>query len=124
MGITFPHHMRFYMESGAPRVQHKYFNKDAWGLTKGHLYLQTLPHTIEKTALAEVTTTDKRELRALEDFIIYKEKCVERGMDVQKNREVIQKTKDFKKYLKEFSTWDRGAQMDMAFWPLVDAGSE
>jgi len=68
--------------------------------------------------LAEVIVVDKRELRALralEDFIIYKKKCVERRMDVQKNCKVIQKMEDFIKYLKEFPMWDRVAQIDMLF---------
>lgn len=81
------------MESGAPRVQHKYFTKDTWGLGEEHLCLQSLPDTIEKPALAEVATANKRELKALENFIFYKEKSVERGLDVQKNCEVTQKTK-------------------------------
>ena len=29
--ITFPHHMRFYMENGVIRVQYKHFSKDSWG---------------------------------------------------------------------------------------------
>jgi hypothetical protein len=28
-GITFPRHMRFYMENGVMRVQYKHFSKDA-----------------------------------------------------------------------------------------------
>ena len=37
-GITFPHHMRFYMLGGMPRVQSKTFSKDAWVPTDGHPY--------------------------------------------------------------------------------------
>jgi hypothetical protein len=53
-GITFPHYMRFYMESGVPRVQHKHFCKDAWGPADGHLCLTSLPSTMEKPNLTEV----------------------------------------------------------------------
>jgi hypothetical protein len=46
-GITFPHHMRFYVENGMPRVQHKHFSKDAWEPAEGHLCLTSLPNTME-----------------------------------------------------------------------------
>jgi hypothetical protein len=36
-GITFPHHMRFYMENGVTWVQYKHFSKDAWRPTDGHV---------------------------------------------------------------------------------------
>jgi len=39
MGIMFSHHISFYIENGVPRVQYKHFNKDMWGLTKGHICL-------------------------------------------------------------------------------------
>jgi hypothetical protein len=84
MGITFPHHMRFYIESGVPRVQHKYFSKDAWGPANGHLCLTSLPSTMEKPNLVDVFHADEQELRALDDFIAYKERCVERLQNVEK----------------------------------------
>jgi hypothetical protein len=77
-GITFPHHMRFYMENGVTRVQHKHFSKDAWGPTDGHVCLRSLPNTAEKPALAEVHRVEERELKALDEFIAYKTRCVER----------------------------------------------
>jgi hypothetical protein len=75
-GITFPHHMRFYMENGVTQVQYKHFSKDAWGPTKGHVCLRSLPKTAEKSALAEVHHTEERELKALDEFIVYKTRCV------------------------------------------------
>lgn len=77
-GITFPHHMRFYMVDGMPRVQFKYFSKDTWGPTEGHPCLRSMPTRAEKPMLAEVFGADARELRALQEFVAYKEKCVER----------------------------------------------
>jgi hypothetical protein len=73
IGITFLHHMRFYMENGVPWVQHKHFNKDAWEPTEGHFCLISLPNTMEKPELAEVFSADQRELRALDEFIVYTE---------------------------------------------------
>jgi hypothetical protein len=93
MGITFPHHMRFYMESSVPRVQHKHFNKDAWRPVDGHLCLNSLPSTMEKPNLVEVFHADERELRALDDFIAYKERCVERLQNVEKNLQAIEETR-------------------------------
>jgi hypothetical protein len=101
-GIPFPHHMRFYIESGVPRVQYKHFNKDAWGLVDGHLYLTLLPSTMEKPNLAKVFCADERELRALDDFIAYKERCVERLQNVEKNLQAIEETRWLKQYLEDF----------------------
>ena len=44
IGITFLHHMGFYMENGVPQVQHKYFNTDAWGLEGLYLSSQERPN--------------------------------------------------------------------------------
>jgi hypothetical protein len=77
-GITFPHDMRFYMENGVTRVQYKHFSKDALGPTEGHMCLRSLPNTVEKPVLAEVHHVEERELKALDKFIAYKTRCVER----------------------------------------------
>ena len=91
-GITFQHHMRFYVESGVPRVQHKHFSTDALGPTYGHLCLTSLPSTMEKPNLTRVFCADERELRALDDFIAYKERYVERLQNVEKNLQAIEET--------------------------------
>jgi hypothetical protein len=67
--------MRFYVKTGVPRVQHKHFSKDAWGPAKGHLLV---PNRMEKPKLAKIFSVDERELRALDEFIAYKERCVGR----------------------------------------------
>jgi hypothetical protein len=116
-GITFPHHMRFYMENGVPRVQHKHFSKDAWGPAEGHLCLISLPNTMEKPNLAEVSATNERELRALDEFIAYKERYVERLQHVEKNVPAIDETRWLKQNLEEFPDGDREAQRALLFWP-------
>jgi hypothetical protein len=116
-GITFPHHMRFYVENGVPQVQHKHFSKDAWGPAKGHLSLTSLLNRMEKPELAEVFGADERELKALDDFIAYKERCVERLHNVEKNLQAIDETRWLKQYLKEFLDGDRKAQRALPFWP-------
>jgi hypothetical protein len=84
-GITIPHQMRFYLENGVPRVQHKHFSKDALGPAEGHVCLRSLPNTMEKRALVEVQCVEERKLRALDNFIAYKERCMERLQHVEKN---------------------------------------
>jgi hypothetical protein len=89
IGITFPHHMRFYMENGVTQVQYKHFSKDAWEPTNGHVCLRSLPNTAEKLALAEVHRAEERELKVLDEFIAYKTRYVERLQNVEKNLQAI-----------------------------------
>lgn len=116
-GITFPHHMRFYMENGMPRVQHKHFSGDAWGPVDGHMCLRSLPSTSQTPELAEVFAADDRELRALQEFIAYKERCVSRLQYVEKNLRAIDEAKWLMQYLIEFPTKDRREERSIPFWP-------
>jgi hypothetical protein len=116
-GVTFPHHMRFYMENGVTRVQYKHFSKDAWGPTDGHVCLRSLPNTTEKPALAEVHRTEERELKALDEFIAYKTRCVERLQNVEKNLQAIEEIEWLKEYLEHFLDANRKAQKGLPFWP-------
>jgi hypothetical protein len=72
---------------------------------------------MEKLNLAEVFCTDKRELRALDNFIAYKEKYVERLQNVEKNLQAIKETQWLKQYLEDFPRADRAAQRALPFWP-------
>ena len=67
--------------------------------------------------LAEVFGADARELRALQDFVAYKEKCVERFQNVEKNLEAIDQAKWLADYLEEFPEQDRSTAADAPFWP-------
>ena len=58
IGITFPHHMRFYIQNGIVHVQHKHFCTDEWGPVEGHLCLNSIPSGSTKPGLAEVFATD------------------------------------------------------------------
>jgi hypothetical protein len=116
IGITFPHHMRFYMENGVTRVQYKHFSKDAWGPTDGHVCLRSLLTTMEKPALAEVHRAEERELKALDEFIAYKTRCVERLQNVE-NLQAIEETEWLKEYLEHFPDANREAQKGLLFWP-------
>jgi len=43
-----------------------------------NLYIRCLPISNKKPILAKVFSADDRKLKALEEFIVYKEKCLER----------------------------------------------
>jgi hypothetical protein len=109
--------MRFYMENGVTRVQYKHFSKDAWGPTDGHVCLRSLPTTMEKPALVEVHRAEERELKALDKFIAYKTRCVERLQNVEKNLQAIEETEWLKECLKHFPDANREAQRGLPFWP-------
>jgi hypothetical protein len=116
-GIAFPHHMRFYMENGVTRVQYKHFSKDAWGPTDGHVCLRSLLNTAEKPALAEVHCTKERELKALDEFIAYKTRYMERLQNVEKNLQAIEEIEWLKEYLEHLPYTNREAQRALPFWP-------
>ena len=79
--------------------------------------LRSLPNIIEKPELAEVFGVDEHELKALDGFIAYKERCVERLQNVEKNLQAIDEARRLKQYLKEFPEGDREAQKALLFWP-------
>jgi hypothetical protein len=108
-GITFLHLMRFYMENGVTHVQYKHFSKDAWGPTEGHVCLRSLSNKEEKPVLAEVHHAEERELKALDEFIAYKTRCVERLQNVEKNLQAIVEIEWLKEYLEHFPDANREA---------------
>ena len=110
--------MRFYKEQNDVRVQHKHFNKDPWGPATGTLCLKTMPKETESPEFAEVYAADERELKALDEFIAYKEKCVERMQYVEKNLVAIEEAQSLKDYLKEFPNKDRSEERGKPFWPV------
>jgi hypothetical protein len=79
--------------------------------------LRSLPNTTEKPALAEVHRAEERELKALDEFIAYKTRCVERLQNVEKNLQAIEETEWLKEYLEHFPDANREAQRGLSFWP-------
>ena len=122
VGITFPHHMRFYMDNREGvhevRVQHKHYCKDPWGPEAGTKTLRSLPSREERPTFAEVFAADERELKALDDFITYKERCIQRFQHEDKNREAKREAEKLKLYLAEFPHKDRtNDHRASQFWP-------
>jgi hypothetical protein len=69
----------------------------------------------EKPALAEVHRAEERELKALNKFIEYKMRCVERLQNVEKNLEEIEEIEWLKEYLEHFPDANREAQRALPF---------
>jgi hypothetical protein len=122
VGITFPHHMRFYMDNQEGtrevRVQHKHYCKDPWGPETGTKALKSLPSREERPAFANVFAADERELKALDDFIAYKERCIQRLQHEDRNRDAKVEAERLKLYLAEFPHKDRSNEhRSLLFWP-------
>jgi len=64
-----------------------------------------------------VFAADQRELKVLDEFIVYKKKLVLRSMDPMKNMEVVDKTCKFKDCLESFPQLNREGKHDLPFWP-------
>jgi hypothetical protein len=79
--------------------------------------LRSLPTTTEKPALAEVHRAEERELKALDEFIAYKTRCVKRLQNVEKNLQAIEETEWLKEYVDHFPDANREAQRGLPFWP-------
>jgi hypothetical protein len=116
-GITFPQHMRFYSVNGVPRVQSRKLVSDVWGPEEGLLCMKSLPMRMDNSKFAVVHEADTRELRALDDFIVYKERCISRYQHVEKNIDAIEETKEMKKFLLEHPRQDRGEEEKESIWP-------
>ena len=97
------------------QVQYKHFSKDAWEPTEGHVCFRSLPNPAEKPTLAEVHHADERELKALDKFIAYKIRCVERLQNVERNLQAIEETEWLKENLEHFLDANEEAQRALLF---------
>ena len=80
--------------------------------------LRSLPNPAEKPALAEVHCAEERELKALDEFIAYKTRCLVKGyQNVEKILQAIEETEWLKDYLEHFPDGNREAQRALPFWP-------
>ena len=94
-------------------VQHKYCCKDAWRQEIGDQM-----DRISKPDYTMIYAGDERELKALEDFIAYKERCIQRFQHVEVNRDAKEEAIRLKQYRTEFPTKDRDADhISLPFWP-------
>ena len=80
--------------------------------------MNSIPSTSGKPSLTEVFARDQRELKALDDFIAYKDTLVIRGgVNLYKNLKTTDNLRRFKKYLEEFPQSNKGAFYELSFWP-------
>jgi hypothetical protein len=120
VGISQPHHFRFYMNNNKPHVQYKpYSRSPAWKPEHGHECLQRIPSIDSQVDLASVAEPDGRELRALEDFILLKERHIVRHMNIEKSLKAVAETSKLIAYMHEFPLKDRTEERNLPFWPQV-----
>ena len=101
VGISKPHHFRFYMRDNKPHVQYKdYANYLLWIPKNGLICLYSDVRL--QIPLAPIAKPEDRELRTLNDFTLLKERHIARYMDIEKNLLNIEATNRFIFYLKDF----------------------
>jgi hypothetical protein len=76
-------------------------------LEHGHIYLDGIPLAHEEVPLAFVLQANARELKALEEFVMLKERYISRYMNVKKYLKVIKEALQLISYLKEFPSKDK-----------------
>jgi hypothetical protein len=121
VGISKPHHFRFYMQDNKPHVQYKdYARSLLWIPENGHICLDEVPNVRLQIPLAPIAEPDERELRALNDFILLKERHIARYMDIEKNLLAIEAIERFISYLKDFPLQNHFEAASAPFWPLLE----
>ena len=108
VGISMKHHFKFYLKENKPFVQTKDYACDPmWEPVDGYQCLNEVPNRGQKPNFAHVHDANDQELKALEDFVITKEKCIMKLMYVERNLRAIEDTKWLMQYLKEFLRKDK-----------------
>jgi hypothetical protein len=115
--ISLPHHMRFSMANGVARVQYKHYCRDQWGPPKEYECLTRMRTRPGKPSLAPLKEADSRELKALVDFIVYKERALQHLQYIKRNLQAIEDTCWLQNYLKEFPQANRSEAAAGSFWP-------
>ena len=108
VGISTKHHFKFYLKENRPLVQTKDYACDPiWEPVDGYQRLSEVPKYRQKPNFAQVHDANDQELKALEDFVLMKEKCIMMLMYVEHNLCAIEDTKWLMQYLKEFPRKDK-----------------
>ena len=119
VGISTKHHFKFYVKDKKPFVQTKDYARDpVWEPMEGYQCLNEVPNPAEKPSFTDVYDANEQELKALEEFIVMKEKCIMKLMYVERNLRAIEDTKWLMEYLQEFPKRDKfRAWQQLQFWP-------
>jgi hypothetical protein len=114
IGMSEPHHFRFFQRNSVPHVQYKIYANDAWGPSDGHPFLASVPNVRSKPRFAEVFQANTKEVAALHSFTNLKDRQLDRHRRLNAAEDVIQmyqtmivETKAFIEYLEEFPSKDR-----------------
>lgn len=79
--------------------------------------LRSLPSREDRPLFANVFAADERELKALDDFIAYNERCIQRLQHEERNRDAKVEAKRLKLYVAEFLHKDRSDEHQSSiFW--------
>ena len=119
VGISTKHHFKFYLKENKSFVQTKDYARDLiWEPVDGYQCLTEVPNRGQKPNFVHVHDANDQELKALEDFVIMKEKCIMKLMYVERNLHAIEDTKWLMQYLKEFPRNDKLIPWSRSqFWP-------
>ena len=106
--ISTKHHFKFYLKEKKLFVQTKDYARDPiWEPIEGYQCLNEVLDHGQKPNSAHVRDANDQEIKALEDFIIMKEKCIMKLMYVERNLHAIEDTKWLMQYLKQFPRKDK-----------------
>jgi hypothetical protein len=86
IGMSEPHHFRFFQRNSVPHVQYKIYTNDAWGPSDGHPFLASLPNVRSKLGFAEVFQANTEEVAALRSFSSLKERQLHRHTRLNEQR--------------------------------------
>jgi hypothetical protein len=124
VGLSEPHHFRFFQRNSKPHIQHKIYANDAWGPTDGHPFLASISNVRSKPGFAEVFEHNHEEVAVLHSFVHLKERQLDRHIklhasqgQLQAYQSVIVETKEFIEYLQSFPDTDKtSVHASTQFW--------
>jgi hypothetical protein len=114
IGMSEPHHFRFFQRNSVPHVQYKLYANDAWGPSDGHPFLASVPDVRSKPGFAEVFQANTEEVAALRSYTNLKERQLDRHIrlnaahdEIQMYQTMIVETKAFIEHFEEFPSKNR-----------------
>ena len=108
--ISTKHHFKFYLKEKTPFVQTKDYARDPlWEPAEGYQCLTEVLSLDQKPSFANVYEANDQEMKALEEFIKMKERCIMKLMYVERNLRAIEDTKWLMQYLKQFPRTNKSA---------------
>ena len=121
VGISKPHHFKFYMQDNKAHVQYKDYTRSfLWIPENGHICLHEIPNVRVQIPFVLIAESEDRELRALNDFILLKERHIACYMEIEKNLLAFEATNRFISYLKDFPLQNHFEDASALFWPLLE----